>query len=152
MGFTRLGEFQVEANREQTFDLYVQGTRNFAGGFYYKGQDNILLKLDLRFQFDANFQMASADCYTAPEDYAEYLKAIAEENPDVLRKATSRPPGRGSFHISHLPAEVYEMRVYLDVKKTLFVSARIDLTQGDLMLDAIELTQADFFEQRVFQF
>lgn len=146
-----MGEIEIRSHETTTFDIILEGTRVFVGGFYDGVTDLTSRELELFLLHDDSRIVAEAYCDTDNEEYAEYLHALEEVNPDVPRKRTRWPAGRGCFRIAGLPPAVYEMRVYLDVRKRWYIKAEVDLREADLEFDPILVsTYDDFFRYRKF--
>jgi len=148
-GWISMGELQIYPRLDQAYDLQLLGDRVLAGGFWLGDMDSILLEVELRLAYDDSFLVGQAYCTTSKDDYQEYLDALEEENPDVPRKRTPRPPGRGGFLFRGLAPDLYELRAYFDVAKTCYVTMPVDLTDGDVEFQPLELVKGDFFQHRV---
>jgi len=150
-GWVLMGELQVLSRTEHTFDLYLQGDRVLSGGFWHAELDQLFIEIELRLAFDDSMLVAKASCGTSNAEYGEYLKALDEENPDVLPRQTLRPPGRGGFLLRGLAPDVYELRAFLDAEKKLFITGRADLRGGDVQFTPIKLVNQDFLSRRAFE-
>ncbi len=138
-GRIKVDTIQIERDRQTTYDIVLQGTRTLQGGFFDGLQDATLRELELYAAYDMTSPIATANCVTQNEEYKEYLKNVEHEDPAFRVAPTLWPPGRGCFKFTGLAAELYELRLYLDIDKQYYITATVDLRSGDKQFEPIEM-------------